>query len=306
MAKISIVLPTYNGSKWVANAIQSILNQEEKDWELIVVNDASTDDTLSIVEGFANQDPRIIVVTNQTNKKLPASLNIGFNLARGKYLTWTSDDNVFKPNAIGLMSSYLDSNPNLDLVSLKYDLINSNGEILPVPYKVPHFQPESLLLYDNVGAAFMYTRSIQDRIGGYNEELFCVEDYEYWLRIALAGNIGFFEDNVYQYRVHSASFTATKKERVRLLTMKVKKRFASQFFERYAYSFLDRSRFWATFPIREIPGFYVLPSSFFKVYSSLLRMAVGILFAFSGSQKRKEIRRRFSFLNGFSFFNKHC
>ncbi|HXL56803.1 MAG TPA: glycosyltransferase family 2 protein, partial [Chitinophagaceae bacterium] len=100
---ISIVLPTYNGSKYIRTSIESCLNQTFTDFELIIVNDCSTDNTASIIEEYAAKDSRIIIIHNAFNKKLPLSLNTGFDIAKGKYHTWTSDDNYFAPNALEIL-----------------------------------------------------------------------------------------------------------------------------------------------------------------------------------------------------------
>ena len=91
---ISIILPTYNGEKYLSQAIESILSQTEQDWELILVNDCSTDRTGDICQAYTLKDPRIRVIHNEGNRKLPGSLNRGFREAHGDYLTWTSDDNL--------------------------------------------------------------------------------------------------------------------------------------------------------------------------------------------------------------------
>ena len=91
---VSIVLPVWNGEKYLTTAINSILAQRFADFELIVVNDCSTDKYAVIARGFAAADPRIRVIDNERNLKLPASLNRGFKTARGAFFTWTSDDNV--------------------------------------------------------------------------------------------------------------------------------------------------------------------------------------------------------------------
>lgn len=96
MPKVSIVLPTFNGSKYIKQSVESVLSQTFTDFELIIVNDCSTDDTLSICNELKELDSRITIISNETNKKLPASLNIGFRRAVGEYFTWTSDDNLFK------------------------------------------------------------------------------------------------------------------------------------------------------------------------------------------------------------------
>jgi len=95
---ISIVLPVYNGEKYLAVAIDSFLNQTHSNFELIIVNDCSKDSSLAIVERYAARDARIKIINNRENKKLPASLNIGHQLAKGEYITRTSDDNIAKAN----------------------------------------------------------------------------------------------------------------------------------------------------------------------------------------------------------------
>ena len=89
---ISIVLPVYNGEQYIDKAVESIIGQTYKNWELILVNDCSTDHTLEILEEYAGKDVRIRIINNTHNLKLPASLNVGFENAKGRYLTWTSDD----------------------------------------------------------------------------------------------------------------------------------------------------------------------------------------------------------------------
>ena len=81
--RISIVLPTYNGEKVIKKSIESVLSQTYVNWELIIVNDCSTDNTLSVIESYEQSDSRIRVYNNTTNQKLPRSLNIGFSHATG-------------------------------------------------------------------------------------------------------------------------------------------------------------------------------------------------------------------------------
>ena len=90
--RVSIVLPSYNGERYIKESIDSVLNQSFTNWELIVVNDCSEDGTRRIVEEYAQNDSRVTIINNEKNMKLPKSLNIGFEVARGEYFTWTSDD----------------------------------------------------------------------------------------------------------------------------------------------------------------------------------------------------------------------
>lgn len=123
-------MPTYNGEKYIKESIESVLCQSFEDFEFIIVNDCSSDGTLSIIEDYAKKDARIKVISNPENIKLPESLNVGFSAARGEYLTWTSDDNKFKNNAFAVMNEYLDAHENISLVSCAMDYIDENGKFI--------------------------------------------------------------------------------------------------------------------------------------------------------------------------------
>ena len=91
---ITIVLPVYNGSRYLSTALDAILSQTYKNFELIVVDDCSTDTTPKILTDYSFQDSRIRTIRNETNLKLPTSLNVGHQAGRGSFFTWTSDDNI--------------------------------------------------------------------------------------------------------------------------------------------------------------------------------------------------------------------
>lgn len=229
--KISIVLPTYNGARFLSDSIESIIAQTERDWELIIVNDCSTDDTLKIANKYATQDSRISVVSNRTNKKLPASLNVGFALARGKYLTWTSDDNIYHIGALKKMAAYLDENKSADMVSFDINFVNENT--LKIRCTLAEIcygrNQKQLAMQCNIGAAFMYRREIAEKIGKYDEQMFCAEDYDYWCRIALHGRIDYVDEVIYDYRENSASITATQKARVQEQTTAIWNKYCDSF-----------------------------------------------------------------------------
>lgn len=246
MPKISVILPSYNGEKYIAQSILSIINQTEYDWELIIVNDCSTDNTLKICEMFAKKDNRIKVISNKTNKKLPASLNIGFAYARGKYLTWTSDDNYYKPNAFEKLAKYLDKYSDVDLISMNFDLIDENDKFLysfDQQRKYKRCEP-ALICGNNVGAAFMYRKSIADKVGEYDTNTFCAEDYDYWCRIALAGKIDYALDNIYVYRFQPNSLTATKQTQILEKTKYIQRKYAPAFFEKFNFTQSDITKFY--------------------------------------------------------------
>lgn len=222
---ISIVLPTYNGSRYLTSAIDSILKQTYSDIELILVDDCSTDGTDVIVDVIAKSDKRIRVIHNKINKKLPASLNIGFENAKGDYFTWTSDDNLYKYNALEIMLKSIKENPDTDIVYAMYGTIDTEGKVLTTNTNQEKESEEKISYIHNwVGACFLYKREVHDKLHGYDENLFLVEDYDFWLRAARYFNYKKINQNLYQYRVHPNSLTSTRKGEVLAKTVELLQR----------------------------------------------------------------------------------
>ena len=207
-SRISIVLPTYNGSRYLREAIQSCLDQSYEDWELIVVDDASTDETPSIIAAFAAQDERIRAIRNQTNRMLPGSLNVGFAAARGELLSWTSDDNLYRPHAMAMMAAVLEENPAVGFVYSGMNVIDGEGRPLgPAAWVAP---PDQLPRASCIGASFLYRRGVMERVGRYDESLPLVEDYDFWMRVSRQARMHYLPEDLYLYRTHDRSLTATR------------------------------------------------------------------------------------------------
>ena len=238
---ISIVLPTFNGEKYIRESIESVLNQSYKNWELIIVNDCSTDNTGKIIEEYVKLDSRIKLITNSQNEKLPKSLNIGFENANGEYYTWTSDDNIYKQNALEYMVNFLEKHKDIDLISCNFDFINEN-KIFKSEFNenIKDRCALQLALQCNIGACFLYTKNIAQKVGKYDENMFCAEDYDYWCRLALKGNIFYCNENLYQYRFQNNSLTSTKQNTIKEKTELVQKKYSKKIINKYkskCYSF---------------------------------------------------------------------
>lgn len=208
--KVSIVLPTYNGERYLAQSIQSVLAQTYQNLELIIVDDCSTDGTPEIIQRFAQQDNRIQVIRNVENQKLPRSLNIGFRQTTGGNLTWTSDDNFYEENAIEVMVRALEQNPDYGMVYCDMTCIYEDG----VKLRRPPLNMERFYVDDVVGACFLYRRQVLETVGEYNPDLTLVEDYDYWLRVRQQYEILYIPQRLYQYRFHSGSLTMTKEREI--------------------------------------------------------------------------------------------
>lgn len=220
MKKVSIVLPTYNRGEMLKKAIESCLNQTYKNLELIIVNDGSNDETENIVMDFQNKDSRIKYISTK-NRGLPAALNTGFRNSVGEYLTWTSDDNIYYPNAIERMVEVLQKQNSPTLVYAEMDFYIEDKNELKHYNKGVTFRP---YLECTIGACFLYSREIYEKIGDYSEDLRFVEDYDYWIRIYEKFNILFLNEILYRYNLHSETLTIQKKAEVKLALEKLRKK----------------------------------------------------------------------------------
>jgi glycosyltransferase involved in cell wall biosynthesis len=216
--KVSIVLPTYNGERFLRSAIESCVNQSFRDWELIIVDDASTDSTPEIIAEFAAADARIRCSRNPENLRLPRSLNRGFDLARGDYFTWTSDDNDFYPNALERMVAELELEPAPDLVYADYRQADEEGNTLPDVVNDP---PESLIHRNSIGACFLYRRRVHESLNGYAVDRFLAEDYDFWSRAYLEFKFRAIHEFLFLIRRHEGSLTSKLPTRVLIATADV-------------------------------------------------------------------------------------
>ncbi len=207
---ISIVLPTYNGSKYIRKSIESCLQQTFTDFELIIVNDCSTDNTLAIVQEYAKQDARVRIINNAFNKKLPLSLNAGFEQALGTYFTWTSDDNFYGSDALKTMYHALQDDTSIDLVYTDYYIIDDTGKVIGTR----NFGNvnKSFNQWLGAGACFLYKREVHRANNGYNPAAFLIEDYDFFCRAFMKFNFKYLPTpEHYYYREHGGSLTAAHK-----------------------------------------------------------------------------------------------
>ncbi|MGV3513169.1 MAG: glycosyltransferase family 2 protein [Novosphingobium sp.] len=202
--RVSIVLPVHNGAAFLDEAIGSILGQTFADFELICVDDGSTDETPAILARHAVADRRIKIITNRPNKGLPGALNVGFAAALGELHSWTSDDNIARPYMLERLVQALDTNADAAIAHANYSVIDAQGTVIGFQ-KVG---PASDILFGNrIGAAFLYRAGVTRKLGGYDTALFGVEDYDFWLRAARSFRFVTLDEDLYLYRRHDGSLT---------------------------------------------------------------------------------------------------
>ena len=124
---ISVVMSAYNSERFIAESISSILNQTYEDWELILINDASSDNTLEIITRLSREDPRIKVIDNAKNLGLTVSLNVGIKNSRGEFIARLDSDDLAEPSRLETQLEYLHIHPDVGLVGSGAYLVNSFG-----------------------------------------------------------------------------------------------------------------------------------------------------------------------------------
>lgn len=207
MTIISVIIPAYNQSDYLGEAIESVLCQTYPHFEVIIVDDGSTDNTAEIARGFS--DPRIRYVY-QENRGLSGARNTGIRNSHGAYLTFLDSDDLFLPEKLSLLAKELDGNPQLGLVAGQAIPIDEHGRQFGKIFNCPVPEDASQLLLGNplhVGS-IMLRRTWQERAGYFDERLRSYEDWDLWLRLALAGCKSHWIDQpVSLYRFHRAQMT---------------------------------------------------------------------------------------------------
>lgn len=216
--RVSIIMPVFNGAKYLAAALDSILSQDFGDFELICLNDGSNDATPQILADYARRDGRIVYLDNDSNMGLPATLNRGFALARGRYHSWTSHDNLLRREMLSTLVQVLDADTSIGVAYGGYSVITGDGQILR--YQQP--RPAAERWFGNpVGAAFLYRREVTEKLRGYDQSLFGVEDYDFWLRAARYFRLQPIDRDLYLYRRHDDSLTNQKSRQIKNLVVMI-------------------------------------------------------------------------------------
>jgi len=207
MPEISVIIPAYNQSRYLGEAIRSTLAQSFGDFEVVVVDDGSTDDTKAVALAF---DDRRLRYVYQANRGLSAARNTGIRHARGAFLTFLDSDDLFMPDKLALLSSALRENPALGLVAGQAVLIDHLGRFVGETFdKGPPSDGSELLLGNplHVGSVLL-RREWQERVGLFDETLRSYEDWDLWLRLARSDcPMGWVPRPVSLYRFHGEQMT---------------------------------------------------------------------------------------------------
>jgi glycosyltransferase involved in cell wall biosynthesis len=190
---VTVLMPVFNRERFVDEAIQSVIGQDFEDFELLIVDDGSTDRTPEILRSWAGRDPRIVVITLPENLGIPSALNQGLEHARAPYVARLDSDDIMMPRRLAAQAAVLDDDPEVVLVSSAYEMMDSEGRYLGTwPGDEPHEAVTYLLNFYNIvggGGQVMFRRSEVLEEGGYAREYPSSEDYDLWVRLLRRGRI---------------------------------------------------------------------------------------------------------------------
>lgn len=212
MPKVSIIIPAYNQATFLAQAVESCLDQTHPSVEIIVVDDGSTDATPTVVRAFGDR----IRYVRQDNTGLPGARNRGLHESTGDYLCFLDSDDFYHPAKLEKQIHALDTNPGLGLVYCDITTVNESGvplreapsiaslerqlsgDIFPSLMMGGYFPPHTVMI----------RRSVLDQVGGFDPELGGYADYDLWLRVSAAGHRALFQaEPLAFYRTHTGSMS---------------------------------------------------------------------------------------------------
>ncbi len=209
---ISVIMSVYNGETYLSEAIQSVINQTFENWELIVINDCSTDSTIEILNNFASKDNRIKVVSNEVNLKLPTSLNKAISLCNGKYIARMDADDICLPNRFEKQYEFMEAHADVSLSSCRFMTLK-NGVYASggCGGRCDNDSIKSMLLVANpILHPGVIAKSEVFKKYNYDTTLTCTEDLELWTRLVVNNEkIEILPECLLIYRLHDKQITST-------------------------------------------------------------------------------------------------
>lgn len=182
---VTVLMPVYNGASTLEAAITSIQQQTYNDWDMLIVDDASSDGTPDLLSSIAAKDARITVVRNEKNKGIAGSLNVGWRLAKGELIARMDADDLSLPDRLSNQVAFLANHPDVSVLGTGAYLVSKDGKSLGCHLRpAEHEQLVRRIYKENpfIHPTVMVRRSFYIALGGYDERVFRADDYDLWLR----------------------------------------------------------------------------------------------------------------------------
>lgn len=199
--KVSVYIPTYNASKYIERAVDSVLDQDFRDLEVCLANDGSHDGTLELLERRYGDEPRVRWLANP-NGGIGFASNTAIAMARGLYIGQLDSDDQLKPGAVRRLAEYLDENPSVVCAYGSCERIDASGTYLQDEYNWPVFSREKMMVTSIAHHFRMFRRQAWERTSGFREDIMNAVDYDIFLKLSETGNFHHVEEMLYQRRWH--------------------------------------------------------------------------------------------------------
>jgi len=211
MVKVSVIMPVYNSERFIAMAIDSILSQTYTNFEFIIIDDCSTDNTPKILENY--KDPRIRIVKNVKNLGLAESLNFGISLSNGEFIARMDADDISLPGRFEAQVKFMQKHTEVGVLGTQFSRIDENGKIIDTQ-KLPIKSEDIFCIFPHccpiAHPVAMVRREILEKIQ-YRSDLLCAQDYELWGRLLYITKFANLPDVFLYYRVHNEQISTAKK-----------------------------------------------------------------------------------------------
>jgi glycosyltransferase involved in cell wall biosynthesis len=224
---------TYDRAGYIADAIRSVLDQDYGNLEIIVMDDASTDNTEAIVHELKSADPRIKYFKNSYNMGIPQNRNMGLAHASGKYIAILDSDDLWcNKSKLRKQVEFLEENPTCGLIGTQVRVIDANG----IPYDEFHHAVTDMKIRDVIlshnqftNSRVLFPKQLATDVGGYDDTCTIWEDYDLFLRIGLHAKFANLDVIMTEYRIHPGGVTKQRRRRGALKHLNIIRRYATAY-----------------------------------------------------------------------------
>ncbi len=205
---VSIIMPVYNGQKFISKSIESVLAQSYENWELIIINDGSTDMTEEVVIKFKNLTNKIKYFYKANEGQVKAT-NFGILKSNGEYISFLDSDDLWETDKLKKQVNFISQNKNIDFLYSKYNSIDENGNVL-----ITNISHDSINHYMNLlkccfigRLTVIVKKSILIELNLFDESLHSTDDWDMWIRISKKFKLSFLDEVIASYRIHPQSMS---------------------------------------------------------------------------------------------------
>jgi len=242
---VSVILPTYNRSKYLARSIESVLSQSYNNFELVVIDDASKDNTQSVISQYQRKDYRVKIIRNKANLGFVKSLNKAINYAQGKYIARIDDDDLWcDPKKLEKQIKFLEDNPEYILIGCGGIKINEDGKEIKrflFPEKDEDIRKTMLFTNSFIHVGVVYSKKAWEQVKGYDEVLYISQDSDLWAKLGKIGKMYNIRNYCVKFLQGVQSRTSKNIHKHILLGQKVRKRYRKDypyFYRAYIMGFI--------------------------------------------------------------------